>query len=260
MLLHKAWLETRSRFIFGIALAVGVCLFFVIGNPLIIKQWLEDRIEHPDWYEAAWLSRAIDEYPFFLWHFLFSGMLQQLIVLFALLLGFGGLAHEKVTGTVSFSLSLPVTRRGFFWSRTLVVVLELLAIGVVAAIVLFASSYIIGKSIPLVECCAHCLLVVLGSLVFYGYAVFLSNILSGEYTATLVGISTVALLYSILQPYVDAGSMPPMINAINIPKVMAGVPRISSIVEFPWLGLMASACVSAALLFISSYIIEKNDF
>lgn len=260
MLWHKAWLETRFRFFMGVAMTVGLTAFFVFGNPLIIRQWQVDHQLHPEWNDPAWLYRAMSDYPFFIWHFLFGYMLQQLWVLFALLLGFGGISRESAQGTAGFTLSLPVTRRRLIATRALVGGAEIIALGILSSITVSVLSLFIGKQYPFAQGLAHSLLMVAGGLIFYCLAMFLSTVVQGEHTPTLIGVTLVAFLYFVVQPYVDGPPAPIYVKLVNVSKVMAGPPYINALFEVPWTGLIMSLLAAAALLYSSLKMTERKDY
>ena len=260
MLWRKAWLETRLRFFMGVAMTVCLTAFFVFGNPLIVRQWQMDHQLHPEWNDPAWLYRAMWDYPFFIWHFLFGYMLQQLWVLFALLLGFGGLSRESAQGVAGFTLSLPVSRRRLILTRAVIGGAEIIALGVLSALTVSALSLFIGKEYPLAQAFAHGLLMVAGGLIFYSLAMFLSNVIQGEHTPTLIGVTLVAFLYFIVQPYVDGPPAPIYVRLVNVSKVMAGPPYIKAALEVPWTGLLMSLLAAAALLYSSLKITERKDY
>lgn len=260
MLWHKAWLETRFRFFMGVAMTTGLTAFFVFGNPLIVRQWQMDHQLHPEWNDPAWLYRAMDDYPFFIWHFLFGYMLQQLWVLFALVLGFGGISRENAQGVAGFTLSLPVTRRRLIGTRALVGCAEIIALGILSSLTVSALSLFIGKQYPFAQGLAHSLLMVTGGLVFYCLAMFLSTVIQGEHTPTLIGVTLVAFLYFIIQPYVDGPPEPFYLKLVNVSKVMAGPPYIWTAAEVSWTGLTMSLLAAAALLYSSLKITERKDY
>src|SRR4051794_40331935 len=146
MLWSKAWLETRFRFFAGAGLVGAVTAFFVFVQPFVTRQWLRDRVVHPEWAEPGWLTRALVDYPFFLWHFLFADLLQSTWIVFAVLLGLGGVAREAAQGSAGFPLSLPVTRRRLLAVRTAVGGMEVLALGLVPALLVPALSAAAGHA------------------------------------------------------------------------------------------------------------------
>jgi len=122
-LLHKAWLESRGRFFFGVAALAALSILYVRLHPILIPQW-RVALQDPHAIKPAWLLAGVTDYRFYVWHFLYDYQLQNLWVVFAILLGFGGFLREQADGTVLFSLSLPVSRTGWFASRSAIAVVE----------------------------------------------------------------------------------------------------------------------------------------
>src|SRR5437879_7493274 len=123
MLLYKAWIESRWRFICGAVAVTALSILFVRLHPILIPQW-QAALQDAYAYKPRWLPLGVSDYRFYIWHFLFDFRLQNLWVLFAVVLGFGGLLREHANGTAAFSLSLPVTRNRWFISRVLIPFLE----------------------------------------------------------------------------------------------------------------------------------------
>lgn len=261
MLWSKAWLETRFRFLAGVAMVGAVTAFFVIAHPFVTRQWRADRVLHPEWAEPAWLGRALADYPFFLWHFLFADLLQSTWILFAVLIGVGGIAREAAQGSAGFTLSLPVTRRRLLAVRTAVGGAEVLALGLVPALLVPALSAATGHAYPAGQAAAHSALMAAGGLVFFALSVLLSTVLRDEHTPLLVGVSTAALLFFLAQPYADGRLAPPAwLRWINVTRLMAGPAEIASPADVPWAALGASAAVAAALLAVSFHLNGRRDF
>ena len=72
MLYYKAWLETRTRFYTALLATLGVCAFWTLGHTWIESNWQRDLIEHPEYNNPAWFLRAMRDYPFYLWHFVYA--------------------------------------------------------------------------------------------------------------------------------------------------------------------------------------------
>ena len=260
MLWYRAWLETRSRFLMGAVLVGAVTLFFVAAHPFMIRQWQSDLVLHPDWPEPHWFPRALTDYPYFLWHFLFAELLQNAWVLSAVLLGLGGLAREAAQGTAGFTLSLPVTRRKLLAVRTAVAGAEVVALGFLPALLLPLLSTAMGREYPVVAGVAHSALMVGGGLVFFAFSVLLSTLLRDEHTPLLIGVSVAALLYFLIQPYADGATAGPVwVRLLNLPGLMAGPAELEP-GTVPWAGLATSLGGAAALLAAAFRIGEARDY
>jgi hypothetical protein len=67
----------------GATLICATCAFFVLGNPFILGTWEEYRQLNPQQKELSWIIQATGDYAYFIWHFVFRSLLQQLWVLLA---------------------------------------------------------------------------------------------------------------------------------------------------------------------------------
>lgn len=261
MLWYKAWLETRFRFAVGAALVCALCGFFVLWNPFILWTWQEHQQHHPNEIEPEWILRATVDYPYFIWHFLFRSMLQQLWALIALLVGFGGLARESTQGAAGFTLSLPVSRRRIVSVRAAVGGIEIAILGLIPAVLLPVLSVYIGKPYPPFQGIAHAVLMVTGGVVFFSLGIFLSTAFQSEHTPVLVGIACVALFYFVLQPYADDGAPVPFgLRLLDVSRVMAGAPYLSTAATYPLIGVGISLLAACGLFYLTLQITEKRDY
>jgi ABC-2 type transport system permease protein len=261
MLWYKAWLETRFRFLIGAALVTGCSAFFVLGNPFILGTWREWQQLHPHETEQAWILRATVDYPYFIWHFVFRVLLQQLWVLCAVLIGFGGLARESAQGTAGFTLSLPGSRRRLVSVRAAVGCIEIAALGLIPALVIPALSIFIEKPYPVAQGISHTLLMVLGGLVFFSLGILLSTVIESEHTPTLIGVAVVTLFYFVLTPYTDEGASEPIwLRLIDASRVMAGPPYLTSTATYPLWGVCMSLLTALGLFYLSLRITERRDY
>jgi ABC-2 type transport system permease protein len=261
MLWYKAWLETRFRFLLGAALICATCAFFVLGNPFILGTWEEYRQLNPQQKELFWIIQATNDYPYFIWHFVFRSLLQQLWVLLAVLIGFGGLSRENAQGAAGFTLSLPVSRRRLVSVRALTGLAEITVLGLIPAILIPVLSVLIGKPYPVFQGITHSLLMVTAGIVFFSFSIFLSTIIQSENTPTLIGIATVVLFYFILGPYNDDGVIKPLwVKLVDVSSVMAGEPYLTSFATYPWAGLIISLAVAFGLFYFSLRIMEERNF
>lgn len=261
MLWYKAWLETRFRFLVAAALVTGCSAFFVLGNPFILGTWREWQELHPHEVEQTWIVRATIDYPYFIWHFIFRVLLQQLWALCAVLIGLGGLSRESAQGAAGFTLSLPVSRRRIVGVRAAVGGLEIAALGLIPAVSIPALSILIGKPYPVGQALSHALLMVLGGVVFFGLGVMLSTLIESEHTPALVGVAFVALFYFFLTPYTDEGAYEPTwLRMIDASRVMAGQPYLTSPLTYPLWGVCMSLLAALCLFYLSLRITERRDY
>jgi ABC-2 type transport system permease protein len=256
----KAWLETRSRFLTALVATLAVCAFWTLGHGWIDAQWKRDLIEHPEWVNAPWFLRAMKDYPFYLWHFVYAEMFQKIWVILAVLLGIGGLSREAAHGTAGFTLSLPVSRLTIFATRAAVAVAELFALAVVALIAIVAGSRLIALPYPLHHGVTHLAVMFFGGLVFLAASLCVTELVEGEHTPALAGLGGVGLLYFVMQPYVDGAPVTGLAIPFAVPKLMAGRADITGVGDVEWSGMFASLAAAAIFVAIAVRRTRQRDY
>jgi ABC-2 type transport system permease protein len=249
-LTRKAWLETRARFAIGAIVMVVVCAFMVLVRPRMLVQWPLDKIQHPEWRDPPWWDRVHTDYAFFLWHYLYRDMLQKAFMVFAVLLGVGGLTREAAHGTAGFTLSLPVSRRFLLGTRALVGAAEVVVLGLLSAVTILTMSAIVGVSYSAAHGFLHAGLIVAGALVLLAGSLWVSSIVEGEHAPALVGLAAVGTFNYVMAPYSDGGAIPGAVRALDLVQVMSGGPG-ATMADVPWIGLMISLAIGAVVLFLA---------
>lgn len=243
MLLYKAWVESRWRFVCGAVAVTALSILFVRLHPILIPQW-QVALQDPHAIKPRWLPLGVSDYRFYIWHFLFDFRLQNLWVLLAIVLSFGGLLREHANGAVAFSLSLPVTRNRWLLSRVSIAFLETTVLAVIPAIVVPIVSVSVGQSYPMGQGFAHGLLMAGVGSVFVGLAAFLSLILRGEYSPLAVTLAMLAAPYLVLQEWARRVSWA---RKIDIAHVMAGA-WLLTWGDVPWLAIVVVCLLTGLFL------------
>jgi len=253
---NKFWLETRWRFISGIAiltvLAGGQVVEWVATSRFLLQ--IDPSVVES--YTSGPMGAAIREamelqssFRGFIWYNAFRDNLASGGTFFAILLGCGGLLSESSKGSALFTLSLPVTRRALFAARTGVGLAQCLVIAVVPPLLIPLMAPAIGQQFGVVDALAHgvCLFVV-GAL-FFGLATYLSTFFADTWRPLVIAlmIACVALVGSYAVPQIDVFS------------VMNGATYFRT-GSMPWTGLLTSAVVATALLYSASESLERRDF
>lgn len=182
MLIYKAWLETRGRFLAGLVLLIAISAYTVVRASSIIHDREQFRHEHI-------------LYAQYLWILLYKGYFQSLWILSAVMLGLGGLWREKAGRVSGFTLSLPVSRRRLVLVRSAVGAAEAITLAVVPSISIWAISALSGQPYRLNEAISHSILMAGGGLIFYGFGLLLSHLMQGEFSAPTLGLSGCLILY-----------------------------------------------------------------
>lgn len=182
MLIYKAWLETRWRFLAGLVLLAAIITYTVFQAPTVIKAREQFRGEHI-------------LYAQYIWILLYKGYFQALWILAAVMLSLGGLWREKSSGVAGFTLSLPVSRRRLVLLRSAVGAAEAITLAIIPCILIWAISPLAGFSYPLREAVSHSILIAGGGLVFYGWGQLLSHLMQGEFSTPTLALSVCLVLF-----------------------------------------------------------------
>lgn len=238
MLLYKAWLETRARFLISLVGITAICCWFVFH---------EDR-------QALSYSKMSYYYTvLFIGHQFFVGVW----VLAVTLLAMGGLVREKAVGASSFTLALPVSRVRLMRVRIGMVLGEALMLGLIPWTVMFLVACVAGKPLAIQQAAFYLVLLGGAGVIFPAIAIFVSSLVEGEYTAPVVAygiVISLAFLFDIatLRPY----SLWRLIVASEL------VDRETYLLSgpLPWSQILANATIAVVLLLISMRIIQRREF
>lgn len=257
MLWHKAWLETRWRFISAIVILTMLAGSSVYGYLTMLKLLpeLASTTASPV-AESSGVAAAIREaievqkdFRGFIWYRTFRDNLTNMGVFFAILLGCGGLLSESSKGSALFTLALPVTRRQLLSARAGTGLAQCFAITMVPPLVIPILAPSIGQRFSVVDALAHgtCLFVV--AAVFFSLASFLSTLFADIWRPllTAVGIACLLAIASFAVPQLDVFS------------VMSGESYFKT-GSLPWTGFLTSAVIATALLYSAAETLERRDF
>jgi len=255
MLWYKSWLDTRWQFAIGLALVMLSACATVIAYPRVAKLIpalapisatgeIGRRIG-----EAAELARTYRGYVF---SQSFRQNLLQIATLFAALLGSGSPLTLGSRGAALFTLSLPVSRQRLLGIRAAAGLLELLALTIAPALALTVLSPGIGQSYSIVDALVHALCMFAAATVFFSLAFLLSTVFSDMWRPWLLACA-VAVVLSIV------AFAAPELSPYSIFNVMSGESYFWH-GRLPWLGLVASAALSAAMLFGAMRNVAHQDF
>lgn len=261
MLLYKAWLETRVRFLAGLIAVAIVCIFYMEQHAWLVRMWSAD-IEKPQFYHAKNMLLGIHEYGWYLWHYLYDNYLQQIWALFAVLFGFGGLIRERTSGTALFSLGLPVSRGRWLFTRLGVALIESVILSFFAVLVVVIGSSIIHQSFSVSQALLHAALMVASGVLIVAFAnlcytLFPSNYLSLLFTLILLGAPYLWLqLYTQRMRYAGRQTW---LRYLDIPHAMAG-PWQLNWADTPWISLLAIWMLTAVVLGVTVVNGDRVDY
>jgi hypothetical protein len=255
MLWNKSWLETRWRFLIGLAVMACAAAGVVFAYPMVKE--LLPLIEPRD--AGGELARKIQaavelahDYRGYVWSRWFGTQLPQLWTLFAALLGTGGLLAQATRGGALFTLSLPVSRNRLLAVRAATGLLELAGLVVVPSLVLVALSPAVDESYGVADALVHSACLFTAGSVFFSLAFVLSTVFSDIWRP---------LLFALLAAVVLAVSelVFPGMARFSVFAVMSAEDYFRE-GGLPWPGLVAAAAASVAMLYGATRNIARQDF
>jgi hypothetical protein len=258
MLWHKAWLETRGRFLGGLAISLivgfGVIYDFRATERLLplVRNMDPASLDTTGPIGAAIKESIAAQQTFrgFVWWQWYRQNLTYLVVIFGALLGAGGLL-AKSGGATLFTLSLPVSRNRLIGTRAAIGLAELLAIAVVPSLVLPLLAPSIGQSYSVNDVVIHGVCMFIVGSVFFSLAALLSNDYADMWRPVLIACIVAAVLGML--EYI------PAVAPYGIFQIMNGETYYRQ-AGLPWIGLLVSAGISAALLRTAAVNLAHRDF
>jgi hypothetical protein len=255
MLWYKSWLETRWRFVIGLVLLMLSAVGTVLAYPEVLKLLpLAPRTDLSGEIgrrvaESAALAR---DYRGYVWSQWFRQNMTQQWTLFAVLLGTGGLLSQVSGGGTLFTLSLPTSRNRLIGVRAAVGLAELLMLAVVPSLVIPVLSPAIGQTYGIGDALIHGACLFIAGAVFFSLACLLSTLFSDVWRPSLIALCVAAVLALCEQVFRD-------LSRYSIFQLMSAEVYFRS-GGLPWLGLVASAALSVAMLYAAARNIARQDF
>ena len=261
MLLYKAWIETRVRFVAGLIAATIICIFYMEQHAWLVQMWTAD-MQNPHGYHTKWEQVGIHEYGWYLWHYLYDNYLQQVWALFAILFGFGGLIRERNGGTVLFSLGLPVSRRRWLFTRLAVALLESIALSLFAVLVVVIGSAVIHQTFSVSQMLLHTALMVGAGVFMIAFGNLCYTLFPGNYLSLILTLVLLGAPYLWLQTYMQHMrdlERTPWVRNLDFAHTMAG-PWLLSWSTTPWMPLLVAWILTAVLLVITVAHGDRLDY
>jgi ABC-2 type transport system permease protein len=255
MLWYKAWLETRWRFLIGLAVLILSVMGTVLAYPRVEKLLpLVPAIDASGEVgrrlkEIAELSRS---YGGYIWAQWLRQNMAQMLSLFAALLGSGGLVSQSSKGGGLFTLSLPVSRERLLGVRAATGLVELLALAFIPTLLLPLLSPAVGQTYGIGDVLVYGTCAFVAATVLFSMASLLSTVFA-DLTRPILIVCSVAAVLGIAEPFFGELSRYGLFGTMAAETYFRGG-------GLPWLGLLASAAGSAAMLFAASRNLAHQDF
>jgi hypothetical protein len=255
MLWYKSWLETRWRFVIGLV----VLMFSACATVLIYPELMRLMPLVPDGDAGGEIGRRVREsaelareYRGYVWSQWFRQNLMQMWILFAVLLGTGGLLSQVSGGGALFTLSLPVSRAQLLGIRAATGLAELAVLAFVPSLFLAAFSPVIGQTYGITDALIHSACLFIAGAVFFSLAFLLSTVFSDVWRPLLIALCVAVVLATVEQFSRD-------LSRFGLFHVMSAEAYFRA-GTLPWLGLSTSAAGSLLMLYTATRSIARQDF
>lgn len=146
MVLWKIWFDLRQRFLFCIAIFLGI-VFLHIGVFPYLKSYTPAWLPEMSNQDLGYLSRMVQDYGFYTDLRWFQEIPR--LALFAIVLSLGGVLTEARTRSILLTLSLPVSRRKWLVVQAAVIGLILFSVSLLASILLSIGGSVVGQTYSL---------------------------------------------------------------------------------------------------------------
>jgi ABC-type transport system involved in multi-copper enzyme maturation permease subunit len=255
MLWYKSWLETRWRFLIGLALLVCSAFGIVAIWPKVVELLPLAQNINMSGEIGRQIREAMEvqrEYRGYVWSQWFRQNLTQMGTLFAVLLGTGGLVSQSTRGGALFTLSLPVSRNRLLGVRAATGLAELFVMVLIPSLLIPLLSPVVGESYSLGDALVHGLSLFVAAATFFSLAFLLSTIFGDPWRPLLI-----ALLLAVV---VAIGSqLIPELSRYGIFRIMSAENYFRS-GQVLWSGLLLSAAASIIMLYGAAMNISRRDF
>ena len=259
MFWHKAWLETRWRFLIGFAILTIMACGVIVDYPVVEKLMPAARDLGAAIDTGGPLGRLIKEgaeaqstFRGFVWWQWFRQNLTDGLTLFAVLLGSGGLLAHGTGGGALFTLSLPASRHRLLAVRAATGLGELLVLALIPSLIVPIFSPGIGQSYPVADTIVHGVCLFVGAAVFFNLALLLSTMFSDLWRPLLIACA-IATVLAVVEPFLSD------LPRVTIFRVMSGETYFRS-GTWPWPGLLISATASAVMFYLAAEGFAHRDF
>lgn len=257
MLWQKAWRETRGRFITGLVLLTvmtGASVYDYLATQRLLPMLNSTAITPPGQGPglAGMIAEAIElqkDFRGFMFYRAFRDNLTQMGVLFAVLLGCGGLLSESKKGSALFTLSLPITRKQLLGVRTATGLLQCFAIAMIPPLIIPVLAPAIGQQFSVIDALAHGLCLFFVGALFFSLASFLSTMFGDIWRPLLIAFFVACAAVIVQMAVPDFGLF----------RVMSGEAYFRT-GALPWMGFLTTAVLASALLYSAAETLERRDF
>ena len=242
MLWRKSWLETRWRFLIGVALAVcsAAATVFIYPRVLELMPLVPNSASGEIGRKIREAAELVRDYRGYVWSQWFGKNLAQLATLFAIILGTADLLSES-RGAL-FTMSLPIERARIAGVRAATGLVELFVLVFISSLLVPLLSPAIGQSYRIADTLIHSASLFVVVSLFFSLALLLSTFFEGPWPPFLIALGVAAAL-----------------SFVSRARVMSAESYFRT-GHLSWIGLLAAAIASVALYAAAVMNIRRRDF
>ena len=255
MIVYKTWLDTRWRFIIGLGLmlcSAGSALFIYpqVVEMLPMAEGMQmDGALGAEIRKAVELSRTFTGYMWTQWN---SQNLATMGTLFPVLLGAGAVVSQGMGGGAYYTLALPVSRRRLLATRAATGLVQVFAMVLLSFLLIAALAPAIGQSYGLGDALVYAVCAFFGASVWFSLTLLLATVFTDVWRPLLIGLA--------------AGGLVGIAEIFFHDTIPFGIYRTMNAETYfrdgslPWLGLLACAAGSAAMIYAAVLNLERRNF
>jgi len=259
MLWYKAWLETRWQFYLSLLLLTSGSASAILGFPAILGnrsaalKYSQHQFAGSESLEPVAGSLARDRvaeraYRAYVGMYWFADTnTLRLWSLLAIIIGFHGTSGDKANGTVSFTLSLPVSRRRLLSIRAATGAIETVIVFVLPSLLIPLLASVVGARYSVQDATVYALVIAAAGMVFYSASFLLATSFSSLWPA-VIGY----LLFIVLQAQLQGSS------GIHQSIAIDALSNQSSGRLLVRIGLLV--CCALGLIYLSIRQFRRQDF
>jgi ABC-2 type transport system permease protein len=254
MLWHKSWLDTRWRFLIGLALLALSAVGVVYSYPRVMKLIPLAPAIDTGGEVGRRIKEAVDlsrDYRGYVWSQWFRQNMLQTWTIFAVILGSGAVVTHDSHGGL-FTLSLPVSRARLLGVRAATVLGQLLVLAIVPSLLLPLCSPAVGEAYRVGDALVHAGCMFMAGTVFFSFAFLLSTTFDDVWRPLLIAL-VVAMALALCPIAI------PELSRYSVFAVMSGESYFRS-GRIPLVGLILCVAASAAMLYAAAVSIGRRDF
>jgi ABC-2 type transport system permease protein len=252
MIVYKSWLDMRWRFIIGLGLMICSAAGAVFLYPQIVKMLPMAADFQADGVLGEEIRKAVERASTFrgyIWDQWNNQNLASLGTVFPVLLGAGGVYAQ---GGAYYTLALPVSRRRVLATRAVTGLLLILALMLLCFLAIPLVAPAVGESYSFGDALVHAVCAFFAGSVLFSFTLLLTTVFSDVWRPLLIGLvlgAAIGIAELFLHNTVPFGLYRTM-NAETY--FLTG--------NLPWLGLLACAAGSAALIYAAALNLERRNF